>query len=97
VAPVVLDVFLLQALVNILLGHFAGLALHLLALGAVAEGRGVKFQRQQHIQRLREAELEQQQRVGNGGGNGAGSGGSEIFNALLRMGGDGSGGGWRIG
>jgi hypothetical protein len=49
-------VFLVQAATNTLVGHFLSLICSLWLLNVIGEGRGLKFQRQEHIQRLREEE-----------------------------------------
>ncbi|GBF94821.1 hypothetical protein Rsub_07993 [Raphidocelis subcapitata] len=55
--PVIgLDVFLVQAATNTLLGHFLALICSLWLLNVVGEGRGLKFQRQQHIQKMMDEE-----------------------------------------
>ena len=72
--PVVaLDVFLMLAAVTALLHHFVALACNLWVLNVVGEGRGLKFQRQQHIRALKEQEAradEVLRRAGVGGSSG---------------------------
>ncbi|KAI8464722.1 MAG: hypothetical protein J3K34DRAFT_388344 [Monoraphidium minutum] len=53
-----LDVFLVQAATNTLLGHFLSLLCSLWLLNVIGEGRGLHFQRQQHIQKLKLEEEE---------------------------------------
>ncbi|GBF97584.1 TIC, chloroplastic-like [Raphidocelis subcapitata] len=79
-----LDVFLVQAATNTLLGHFASLLCSLWLLNVIGEGRGLRFQQQQQLQRLKEEEEEgvsgrsvsgSVYRMGNAGGGGGGGGG----------------------
>uniref|UniRef100_A0A383VTA3 Uncharacterized protein n=1 Tax=Tetradesmus obliquus TaxID=3088 RepID=A0A383VTA3_TETOB len=48
-----LDVFLVQAATNTLLGHFLSLLCSLWLLNIVGEGRGLRFQRQRHMQKIK--------------------------------------------
>lgn len=73
--PVVaLDVFLMASAANALLQHFVALACNLWVLNVVGgEGRGLKFQRQQHIRQLQDREARADEilrRAGVGGSSG---------------------------